>query len=109
VDARRETNGITSRLLLLYVDEVGGPEAVDRVLARCGMSDRRGDLLDENYWFSYDGKIALFEAASEELEDPNVMLNVASHALAPTPSSAAAIRWSSSTWARATRSSAIRT
>jgi diguanylate cyclase (GGDEF)-like protein len=82
VDARRETNGITSRLLLLYVDEVGGPEAVDRVLARCGMSDRRGDLLDENYWFSYDGKIALFEAASEELEDPNVMLNVASHALA---------------------------
>jgi len=81
VDARRETNGITSRLLLLYIEEVGGADAVDRVLARCGMTGRRDDLLDENHWFSYDAKIALFEAAAEELEDPNVMLNAASRAL----------------------------
>jgi hypothetical protein len=51
VDAARETNGITSRLVLLYVDQVGGQETVDQVLARCGMSDRRDDLLNENYWF----------------------------------------------------------
>jgi len=81
-DAARETNGITSRLVLLYVDRVGGREAVDQVLARCGMSDRRDDLLNENYWFSYDRKIALFEAASDVLGDPNVMLSIASHALA---------------------------
>jgi diguanylate cyclase (GGDEF)-like protein len=81
VDARRETNGITSRLVLLYVEQVGGEDAVVRVLARCGMSDRRDQLMDENYWFSYDKKIALFEAASDVLDDPNVMLSVASRAL----------------------------
>lgn len=81
-DARRETNGITSRLVLLYVEQVGGEAAVDRVLDRCGMSDRREQLMDENYWFSYKGKIALFEAASEVMDDPNIMLSVASRALA---------------------------
>ncbi len=80
-EARRETNGITSRLVLLYTEEVGGEDTVQSVLARCGMSDRREQLLDENYWFSYENKIALFEAASEVLEDPNVMLHVASRAL----------------------------
>lgn len=80
-DIKRETNGITSRLVLLYVEQEGGADAVDRVLARCGMSDRRAELLDENYWFSYDAKIALFEAASEVLEDPNVMLSASSQAL----------------------------
>jgi diguanylate cyclase (GGDEF)-like protein len=79
--ARRETNAITSRLVLLYVDRVGGPLAVDRVLARCGMSDRKEQLLDENYWFSYTEKIALFEAAAETLDDPKVMLHVADIAL----------------------------
>jgi diguanylate cyclase (GGDEF)-like protein len=80
-DARRETNGITSRLVLLYVEQVSGAAGVDRVLERCGMSDRREELLDENYWFSYGGKIALFEAASEILGDPHVMLNASSQAL----------------------------
>src|SRR3954454_22515236 len=59
-DARRETNGITSRLVLLYLEQVGGEAAVDKVLERCDMSDRREQLMDENYWFSYRGKIALF-------------------------------------------------
>jgi len=81
-DERRETNGLTSRLVLLYVEQIGGADAVDQVLERCGMSDRRDELLDENYWFSYDGKIALFEAASEVLGDPNVMLSAAGQALA---------------------------
>src|SRR4051812_27631005 len=80
-EARRETNGITSRLVLLYVEQVGGEDAVRLVLDRCGMSERREQLLDENYWFSYDEKIALFEATSEVFEDPNVMLHIASHAL----------------------------
>jgi diguanylate cyclase (GGDEF)-like protein len=78
---RRETNGITSRLLLLYVERVAGADGVRAVLGRCGMSDRRRDLLDENYWFSYSEKIALFESASEVLADPRVMLNVAGSAL----------------------------
>jgi len=80
-DTRRETNGITSRLVLLYVQDAGGEEAVEQVLSRCGMSDRREQLLDENYWFSYDQKIALFEAAAEVLDDSNVMLSAAGRAL----------------------------
>jgi hypothetical protein len=32
--APRETNAITSRLVLLYAEQAGGPEAVDQVLAR---------------------------------------------------------------------------
>lgn len=72
----RETNGITSRLVLLYVERVGGPEAVKAVLRSCGLEDRGEKLLDENYWFSYDEKIALFEAAAEVLDDPEVMLHI---------------------------------
>jgi len=68
-------------LVLLYVEEVGGADAVDRVLERCRMRDRRAELLDENHWFSYDGKIALFEAAAEVLGDANVMLSASSKAL----------------------------
>jgi diguanylate cyclase (GGDEF)-like protein len=81
-DARRETNGITSRLVLLYVEQAGGAEAVDEVLERCGMSDHRSELLDENHWFSYEEKIALFEAARDVLGDPNVMSNASAQALA---------------------------
>ncbi len=79
--ARRETNAITSRLVLLYVDRVGGPLAVDRVLARCGLADRKEQLLDENYWFSYAEKIALFEATADVLDDPKVMLHIADTAM----------------------------
>jgi diguanylate cyclase (GGDEF)-like protein len=81
-DARRETNGITSRLVLLYVEQTSGEAGVNRVLERCGMGDRREELLDENHWFSYDEKIALFEAASEVLGDSNVMLSASTEALA---------------------------
>ena len=78
---RREANGITSRLVLLYVERAGGPAAVGEVLDRCGMSGRGEQLLDENQWFSYDEKIALFEAAAEVLDDPKVMLHVADVAM----------------------------
>jgi diguanylate cyclase (GGDEF)-like protein len=72
----RETNAITSRLVLLYTERAGGPEAVEAVLRRAGMEDRREQLLDENYWFSYDDKIALFEAVCEVLGDPEAMLRI---------------------------------
>ena len=78
---RRETAGITSRLVLLYVEGVAGREAVDDLLDRCGMRDRRDQLLDENHWFSYPEKIALFEAAAAVLGDPKVMLHIGDVAL----------------------------
>lgn len=71
-----ETNGITSRLVLLYVRRVGGPQAVDKVLDHAGLADREDQLMDENYWFSFDEKIRLFKAAAEVLDDPEVMFHV---------------------------------
>jgi diguanylate cyclase (GGDEF)-like protein len=72
----RETNGITSRIVLLYVERVGGASAVDAVLERAGLQGRKEQLLDENYWFSYKEKIALFEAVAEVLDDPEAMLHI---------------------------------
>jgi diguanylate cyclase (GGDEF)-like protein len=77
----RETNGITSRLVLLYVERVGGREAVAEVLRRARLEGREEQLRDENYWFSWDEKIALFESAEEVLDDPQVMTHVGEVAL----------------------------
>ena len=79
--ARPETNGITSRLVLLYVDRAAGPHAVDEVVQRAGLAERKQLLLDENYWFSYDEKIALFEAAADVLGDDQFMLRVGETAM----------------------------
>src|SRR5213078_918487 len=57
----RESSGVTSRLLLCYLDRVGGREAIDAVLARCGLADAEAELWDENTWFSFETKIRLFE------------------------------------------------
>jgi diguanylate cyclase (GGDEF)-like protein len=77
----RETNAITSRLVLLYVERAGGGAAVAEVLTRAGLAGRRAELMDESNWFSYDEKIALFESAAEVLDDPDVMLRVGDVAL----------------------------
>lgn len=66
----RETSGITSRLLLAYLDHAGGPAAVQDTLRRAGVRDREVLLRGESYWFSWETKIRLFEAAAEVLGDP---------------------------------------
>ena len=62
----RETNAITSRLILLYVERVGGREAVRNVLRAAGLEDQGELLLDENYWFSdaCDGEACPLSALS---------------------------------------------
>ena len=79
--AKPETNGITSRLVLLYVERVRGSYAVDEVVERAGMAGRKELLLDESYWFSYDEKIALFKAAGEVLGDESYMQHVGEFAM----------------------------
>src|SRR3954451_9087514 len=69
----RETSGLTSRLVLTYVERRGGREAVEKVLAKCGLTHVEDDLMDERHWFSFATKVRMFEAAAEVLEDPNVM------------------------------------
>jgi diguanylate cyclase (GGDEF)-like protein len=76
-----ETNGISSRLVLLYAERVGGRRAVDRVIDAAGLTGRKEELLDESSWFSYDEKIALFEAAASVLDDPRVMYGVGESAI----------------------------
>jgi diguanylate cyclase (GGDEF)-like protein len=68
-------SGLTSRLILSYVEREGGRDAVERALHTAGMRDREQDLLDENSWFSFDDKIRLWGAAADALGDPRVALH----------------------------------
>jgi diguanylate cyclase (GGDEF)-like protein len=77
----REASGVTSALLLAYLDRVGAPNAVAEVLRRCGLSGCEAELRDENCWFSWETKIALFEATAEVLDDPDFLGEMAAMAL----------------------------
>jgi diguanylate cyclase (GGDEF)-like protein len=77
----REASGVTSSLLLGYLDRVGGADAVDGVLRRCGLTGCAQELRDENCWFSWETKVALFEATAEVLGKPDFVHEMASMAL----------------------------
>ncbi len=77
----RETSGVTSALVLAYLDRTGGPDAVAEVLRRCELSDCETELRDENCWFSWRTKIALFEATAHVLGDPDFLVDMAAMAL----------------------------
>jgi diguanylate cyclase (GGDEF)-like protein len=77
----REASGVTSALLLAYLDRVGAPNAVADVLRRCGLSGCEAELRDENCWFSWETKIALFEATAEVLDDRDFLVDMAAMAL----------------------------
>jgi diguanylate cyclase (GGDEF)-like protein len=80
-DQAKETSGVTSALLLAYLDRVAGREAVEGVLARCGLEGSERELRDENTWFSWETKIALFQATAAELDRPNFLEDMASYVL----------------------------
>jgi diguanylate cyclase (GGDEF)-like protein len=80
-DLVKHTSGLTSRLILAYVEREGGPEAAKDVLRQCGLGDYEKQLRDENHWFDFNTKIRLFEAAAETLDDPDVALHVGAAAL----------------------------
>ena len=75
------TSGITTALILAHVETCGGSRAVGDVLARVGMSDCEPELRSERSWWSWDTKIALFEAAAEILDDDAVTYNAGRGAL----------------------------
>jgi hypothetical protein len=68
----RHTSGMTSRMLLTYLELESGRAAVDEVLRKCGVADLEDELRDENYWFGFDLKMRMFDAAAEVLGDPYV-------------------------------------
>jgi diguanylate cyclase (GGDEF)-like protein/putative nucleotidyltransferase with HDIG domain len=77
----RETSGVTSALLLAYLDRVGGPDAIAEILGRCGLAACETELRDENCWFSWETKIELFEATADVLENPGFLTEMAGLAL----------------------------
>jgi diguanylate cyclase (GGDEF)-like protein/putative nucleotidyltransferase with HDIG domain len=66
----RQTGGVTTRLILDYVEREGGREAVERLLGSRGLQAREAELRNEDNWCSYATKIAMLEAAAEVLDDP---------------------------------------
>jgi diguanylate cyclase (GGDEF)-like protein len=77
----RETSGATTGGLLRYVRKHSGDEAVQRVLERAGVPYTAEELDDQSRWWSYDTRIRLFEAATEVLDDPQLMYKVGASAL----------------------------
>lgn len=78
----RETAGSTTRLILGYVRQRLGDAGVARTVSGAGVAHTVAELEDEDRWFSYDEKIALFEAAADELGDPLVARHVGESVLA---------------------------
>jgi diguanylate cyclase (GGDEF)-like protein len=66
----RHTSGVTTRVVLLYVREHGGDEAVAALMEHAGETRTVDELLDEHGWSSYDQKVRLFRAAVAVLDDP---------------------------------------
>jgi diguanylate cyclase (GGDEF)-like protein len=74
-------SGLTSRLILTYVEREAGGHAVQRLLEHAGLGGAEESLRDENSWFSYDTKIALWRAAELVLGDPAVARHAGEAAL----------------------------
>src|SRR5258708_13776745 len=68
----RACSGVTTRLILSYIERNYGQETLARMLAYAELSDREPELRDETTWFSFDAKIALWEAAEHVTGDPKV-------------------------------------
>jgi diguanylate cyclase (GGDEF)-like protein len=77
----RAGSGVTSRLILSFIERTGGREAVDRVLAASGMESKERELRDENSWFSFAQKIRLWEAAEAVTGDRRIAERVGESAL----------------------------
>src|SRR5260370_39284368 len=68
----RACSGVTTRLILSYIERNYGQETLARMLAYAELSDREAELRDESTWFSFDTKIALCEAAEYVTRDPKL-------------------------------------
>jgi diguanylate cyclase (GGDEF)-like protein len=75
-EARRDTSGVTTRVVVLYVRQHGGDHAVAAMLEHAGETRSVDDLLDEHGWSSYEQKIRLFKAAVEVLGDPGAVRRI---------------------------------
>ena len=75
-DVARETSSATTRLVLAYVRERAGDDAVARVLELADVPHTLAELEDPSRWVSYDARCRLFAAVVEVLDDPRAMFEV---------------------------------
>jgi diguanylate cyclase (GGDEF)-like protein len=68
----RACSGLTTRLILSYVERDCGQETLARMLAYAELSDREAELRDESSWFSFETKLALWDAAEHVTGDAKV-------------------------------------
>jgi diguanylate cyclase (GGDEF)-like protein len=80
-EAEPQTSGITTAIVLSYVESRGGRIAVERTLELAGLLGREGDLRDESTWWTFIEKQALIHAAADVLDDPQVTRRAGEHAL----------------------------
>ena len=72
----RETSGATTNLLLRYVRELGGDQAVAQTLALAGVPHTVESLQDTSLWVSYATRLRLFEAATAVLKNPRTAFEI---------------------------------
>lgn len=77
----RACSGLTSRLILSYVEREAGRSGVEQLLVRAGLEGREAELRDEGSWFTFAEKIALFESAVAVTGDARVAERVGESAL----------------------------
>lgn len=65
-------SGVTSALMLAYVERVAGRDGVCAMLAEAGMTEREAELRNEGAWFSFEEKIRLWRAAEQVTGDPAI-------------------------------------
>ncbi|MBS3942021.1 MAG: EAL domain-containing protein [Actinobacteria bacterium] len=81
VSEARETAATTTGLIVAYVRQQGGDDAVASLLASAGVPFAATELADRARWFSYDTRIRLFEAATGVLDDPDTAHKIGAAAL----------------------------
>ncbi|MGY1830601.1 diguanylate cyclase domain-containing protein [Geodermatophilus sp. SYSU D01180] len=77
----RETSGATTGLVLAFVRQHAGDEAVEEVLRRADVPFTAAELSRPATWTSYDTRIRLFTAATEVLGDPGAMYRIGAESL----------------------------
>src|SRR5579884_883013 len=77
----RACSGLTTRLILAYVEREGGRAKVDELLAQAELTHQEAELRDENSWFSFEVKVRVWEAAAAVTGDSQVAERVGESAL----------------------------
>jgi diguanylate cyclase (GGDEF)-like protein len=78
---RRETGGVTIRLIVAYVRAEAGVESLPRLLELAGETRTLEELDDEHRWSTYEQKVALLAAAARLLGQPDVAVRIGHHVL----------------------------